>query len=183
MTTTSRIMLRSLEETDLERTHRWHNDPELYATLTESYRFVSKVAEQEWLHRKISYSTHDVNLAICVRASGEHIGNIYLSAINWTSRQGALGIFIGDASQRNQGYGREALAQLLAHAFLDLNLNKIVLTVIAENLHAIKAYERSGFVVEGRLKDDVFKNGAYHDTLAMRICRAEYTASALSIGR
>lgn len=175
MTTPSRILLRALEETDLERTHHWHNDPELYATLTGSFRLVSKAAELEWLRRKIGYSNHDVNLAICVRASGEHIGNIYLNEIDWITRQGALGIFIGDASQRNQGYGREALAQLLAHAFLDLNLNKITLTVIADNDRAIKAYERSGFVVEGRLKDDVFKNGSYHDSLAMRICRDEYT--------
>ena len=170
----SKILLRALEEADLERTHHWHNDPELYSSLINPFRFVSKTAESEWLRRKAGYSGSEVNLAICLRTNGEHIGNIYLGEIDWVSRKAVLGIFIGSSAHRRKGYGKEALRQLLSHAFLDLNLNRVSFEVLADNSAAIKAYEKCGFTIEGRLKSHVFKNGAYKDVLVMGICSHEF---------
>ncbi len=158
----------------MERTHRWHNDPELYSSLINPFRFVSKMAESEWLRHKAGYSVNEVNLAICVRANGEHIGNIYLGEIDWVSRKAVLGIFIGSSAHREKGYGKEALRQVLAHAFFDLNLNRVSLEVLTGNSVAIKAYEKCGFTVEGRLRNHVFKNGAYQDVVVMGICNQEF---------
>ncbi len=169
------IVLRALEETDLERTHRWHSDPELYSRLVNPFRFVSKTAELEWLRRKAAYSANEVNLAICLRDNGEHIGNIYLREIDWISRRAFLGIFIGGPEHRGNGHGREALRQLLAHAFTDLQLNRVYLEVLADNAPAIKLYEGCGFTLEGRLRQHVFKNGSYKDVLVMGINKPETT--------
>ena len=169
MKTSPKIFLRALAETDLERTHRWHGDAELYATLGDSFRFVSATAEAEWLRRKTGYSPNEVNLAICLRTKSEHIGNIYLREIDWVARKAALHIFIGSKQHRGRGHGTRAIRLLLGHAFLDLNLNRIQLEVLADNTPAIKAYERSGFVAEGRLRGAVFKHGEYRDSLVMAI--------------
>jgi RimJ/RimL family protein N-acetyltransferase len=170
----SQVFLRSLEEADLERTHLWHNDPELYSSLINPFRFVSKTAELEWLRRKAGYSGSEVNCAICLRTNGEHIGNISLAEIDWVSRKAELGIFIGSSAHHGKGYGKEAVRQLLSYAFFDLNLNRVSLEVLADNAAAIKSYEKCGFTVEGRLKGHVFKKGAYKDVLLMGICRHEF---------
>lgn len=164
-----KIFLRALEENDLERTLRWHNDPDLYSTLGDSFRFVSRTAEVEWLRRKSSYTPNEVNLAICLQARAEHIGNAYLREINWVARKATLHIFIGSKEHRGHGYGKHAVQLLLRHAFLDLNLNRVGLEVLADNVPAIKLYEKSGFVVEGRLRGYAFKNGEYKDVLVMSI--------------
>ncbi len=164
-----RIVLRALEEGDLDRTHRWHNEPALYSLLVSPFRFVSKAAELDWLRRKLTYSVNELNLAICLRGNGEHIGNIYLNQIDWVSRRALLGIFIGSPEHRRKGYGQEALRQLVAHAFNDLNLRRIFLEVLADNAAAIKVYEACGFAVEGRLRKHAFKEGAYRDILLMGI--------------
>ncbi len=174
MTTEARVLLRALEETDLERTHRWHNDPELYSTLVNVFRHVSHGAEAEWLRRKASYSQHEVALAICLRPEGEHIGNIYLGDIDWLSRRAFLGILIGSSEHRGKGYGYQAMRQVLAHAFGDLNLNRVFLEVLPENAPAIRIYEKCGFTVEGRLRQHVFKNGAYQDVLVMGVTQREF---------
>jgi diamine N-acetyltransferase len=174
MTSQPRIFLRALEETDLERTHRWHNDPELYSTLVGPFRFISKSCETEWLRRKAAYSASEVSLAICLRADGQHIGNIYLGEIDWISRRAALGIFIGNSEHRGKGYGQEAMHQVLSHAFRNLNLNRVFLDVLADNTPAIKLYEKCGFAVEGRLRSHVFKNGSYRDLLVMGITSHEF---------
>jgi len=44
------------------------------------------------------------------------------------------------------------------------------LGVVADNVNAVKTYERTGFVVEGRLKDAFFgHDGRYRDQLIMGI--------------
>jgi RimJ/RimL family protein N-acetyltransferase len=163
------VYLRALEESDIERTYCWHNDARLYDTLGDSFRPVSRASEAEWLRRKASYSTTEINLAICLSPTGEHVGNIYLRGIDWVARRSALHIFIGCSEHRSKGYGQAAVCQLLHRAFLDLNLNRIYLEVLADNIAAVKAYEKCGFELEGRLKNHSFKLGRYKDVLVMGI--------------
>lgn len=74
--------LKVLEATDLEQCHDWHNDKNLYNMLVDPFRFVSKQAEQAWLNHRITFSSNEVNLAICIKESDKHIGNIYLCEIS-----------------------------------------------------------------------------------------------------
>ena len=79
--TTSKVYLRPLAQDDLDRVLKWHNDPELYSTLGGHFRYVSREAETEWLRRRLE-ARDEVNLAICLSAPPNHIGNIYLRNIN-----------------------------------------------------------------------------------------------------
>jgi hypothetical protein len=95
MTAKPKVFLRALDGGDLERTYRWHNDPELYHTLVDGFRFVSNDVESDWLAKRVSYSQSEVNLAICLTPGRKHIGNVYLRPINLIFRNAVLGIFIG----------------------------------------------------------------------------------------
>ena len=170
----SALFLRALEESDVERTHIWHNDVGLYDTLGDSFRPISRTSELEWLRRKIAFSATELNLAICAKTTGEHIGNIYLRDIDWVARRGSLHIFIGVSEYRGKGYGREAVRQMLRLAFCELNLNRVYLEVLAHNSTAIKTYEACGFEMEGRLKNHCFKSGQFRDVLVMGITADNY---------
>lgn len=50
------VYLRALEQGDIERTHKWHNSPELYRTLGSPLFFMSQYAERLWLDQKCKYS-------------------------------------------------------------------------------------------------------------------------------
>jgi len=169
-----RVYLRALDEQDLERTLRWHNDPELYRTLVDGFRLVSKISEHEWLAKRTSYSPSEVNLAICLSPGDKHIGNIYLRPINLVSRHAVLGIFIGEQAHRGHGYGHQAISQALTHAFDDLGLERVYFEVLPDNKKAIQLYERVGFKTEGRLRNHVFKEGKFKDVLVMGILRTEF---------
>jgi len=54
MTAQPKVFLRALEESDLERTHRWHNDPELYHALVDGCCFASEQAERDWVAKRVS---------------------------------------------------------------------------------------------------------------------------------
>jgi diamine N-acetyltransferase len=164
------VYLRSLEFGDLERTYQWHNEPSLYQTLIGSFHYVSRFTEEEWLRKKQAYSTQEINLAICLTSNSQHIGNIYLRDIDWISRHGELGIFIGESEQRSKGLGQAAMHLLIQHAFRDLGLSRLYLTVLEENRPAIHVYEKCGFKIEGKLRKHVFKNGEFNDVIVMGLC-------------
>ncbi len=106
-------------------------------------------------------------LAICLAAGGGHIGNIYLRQIDWLAGHAELGMFVGDPTQRGKGYGKAALRLLVRHAFEDLGLHRLHLTLLADNGPAMRLYESCEFRVEGTLRDHAFKDGAFRDLLVM----------------
>ncbi len=164
------VYLRALEPSDLERTRKWHNDPTLYEMLVSPFRYVSAAAEEEWLRRKTAYSQTEIQLAICLRAGDRHIGNVHLTEVEWVARHACVGIFIGEEPYRSQGYGRQALRLLLRHAFGDLGLRRVYLTVLADNHRARRVYEQCGFTVEGRLRRHAYKRGQFRDLIFMGLC-------------
>lgn len=163
---TQTVRLRALTEGDLDRVLAWHNDRELYGSLGGRFRYVSREAETEWFQR-ISQAKDQVNLAICLADSEEHIGNIYLRGIDWVARNCELHAFIAHKQNRGQGYGSSAVQQIVRHAFEDLGLARVYLHVLCSNAAAIAMYEKCGFAREGVLKRHAFKAGAFEDVLVM----------------
>jgi RimJ/RimL family protein N-acetyltransferase len=51
---------------------------------------------------------------------------------------------------RGRGVGTAAIVQLVQFGFVRRNLRRIHLQAIASNAAAIRAYEKAGFVIEGR---------------------------------
>jgi RimJ/RimL family protein N-acetyltransferase len=90
------------------------------------------------------------------------------------NRNARLGIMIGDKSYWSQGYGTDAMLTLLRFGFEEMNLNRIDLTVDAENARAIRCYQKCGFVGEGRLREARYQRGKYGDQLVMSVLRDEF---------
>lgn len=67
-----------------------------------------------------------------------------------------------------QGYGTEITRLTLDHGFA-AGLHRISLTVFAFNPRARRAYEKCGFAVEGRCRDVLQWDGAWHDEYLMGV--------------
>jgi RimJ/RimL family protein N-acetyltransferase len=66
---------------------------------------------------------------------------------------------------------------MLAHAFERLALHRVGLTVFSYNVRAIRAYEKAGFRVEGRLRDAIMRDGRYFDEVQMGVLATEWLSS------
>ena len=55
----------------------------------------------------------------------------------------------------------------------DLGLRRLYLTVLEDNHRAIRAYEKCGFVAEGRLRKHAYKRGEFRDLIFMGICAGD----------
>ena len=171
-----KIRLRALEKEDLPNCIRWLNDREITQFLLQNSP-LSTAMEEKWFEEQQTIPpTSGQVLAIDARVKDQwlHIGNAGLHHIDPVTREAEFGIFIGQKSFWNQGYGREAAQLTLKHGFEDLNLNRIFLYVFETNLRGIASYKAAGFVQEGVLREAIFKNGRYENVLVMSILHSEW---------
>jgi diamine N-acetyltransferase len=171
----NQIRLRGVEETDIEKFVSWLNDPEVTENLL-IYWPLTMTQEKKWFDDLSKREPAEQPLAIEIETAGgwELIGNSSLQKIDWLNRSAEAGIFIGNKSYWGKGFGTEAMKLLLQFGFNRLNLNRIYLHVFDTNPRAMRSYEKAGFKLEGRLREDIFKNGAYIDVLMMSILRSEW---------
>jgi RimJ/RimL family protein N-acetyltransferase len=113
-------------------------------------------------------------LGIFLKSSKKHIGNITLHQIDWRDRHGEIGIMIGDKKQWGKGYGKEAIALVLYHAFNKLNLHKVCAGFIDGNIGSQKAFAALGFKVEGVLREQFYLNNRYYDCCRVGLLKDEY---------
>ncbi len=170
-----RIRLRGVEREDLPVFVEWLNDPEVIENLMMVLP-LSTADENRWFEKLADRPPEERPLVIEMKAEQgwRMIGNSGFHNLEWKNRSAEIGIVIGDKSIWNRGYGTEAMRLLLRHGFGTLNLNRIYLRVYEPNKRAMRAYEKAGFVLEGRLRQARYKNGQYQDEFIMSVLRSEW---------
>ena len=175
------IRLRRNERSDIPKFVEWLNDPEVRRYLLLDLP-ISQASEEQWFEKMLKLPVNEQPYGIELReiepeGGNEHwrlIGNCSFMNIDWTVRSAEVGLFIGDKACWNKGYGTEVMSLLLDLGFDTFNLNRIYLRVDEANKGGIHAYEKAGFVHEGRFREGTFQNGKYGDVLLMSVLRAEW---------
>jgi [ribosomal protein S5]-alanine N-acetyltransferase len=170
----TRVYLRPLEREDLNALYlSWLNDPEVTRYM-ETGTFPITAPDLEKFYDEVTGSRNQVILAVADKKSGQHVGNVKLGPIQWIHRCATFGIMIGDKKFWGRGVGLEATRLMVEYGFDRLNLRRIDLGVFAEHEAAVRCYEKSGFKLEGRMRESLFQNGKYVDRLWMAVLRSEY---------
>ncbi len=170
---TSPVFLRELERSDLQKLNAWRSDRTLVGQLGAPFRHVSVEIDQRWFDGYLASRQSNVRLAVCDASTRDMLGVVYLLDIDWIHRGAEFAIQIGEPSARGRGIGTEATRLALDHAFLDLNLARIHLTVLASNSTAIALYEKAGFRAEGLFRQAAFKDGQRVDLISMAMLADE----------
>ncbi len=172
-----RVKLVPLDERDLETLRRWRSDPEVTRYwVTQAPPTPDEM--QAWLNRN---RAEGVLMWIVEDERGRPIGYIDLFNRDEANRKAEFSLMIGERGVWGRGYAREALRTLLHHAFAPvatggLGLHKVYLSVFAENIAARRAYAACGFCEDGVLRDDIYRDGAWHDQILMSVLEHEFTA-------
>jgi RimJ/RimL family protein N-acetyltransferase len=164
------IILRAFEREDAERCYRWMNDPNIVRTLKSRYPIAFQ-NEMEWLDRAMHASSNERHFAIERKDDRTHIGNASIHDIDWVSRIASFGLFIGEPTAWNRGFGSDAIGTLMRFAFDEMNLRKLRISVFEYNDRAKHVLESHGFVQEGRLQREFYREGTYHDLLLLSVFR------------
>jgi len=175
MLTGKRIVLRPLKKDDWSKSLKWRNNPKL-TQLVMSHPFpITEELEHDWYEKILNdASNKTIYFAIDEKANEKFIGMVYLNNIDWVSRHCKFHILIGEEDSHSKGYGKETLLLISEYVFNTLNLKKIMLEVVSNNVSAIKLYETFGFEREGLLKQNYFANNQYFNVEIMALFKEKY---------
>jgi len=170
----NKVYLRGIEKQDLSGPFfQWANDEAVTKYLFMGIK--PNILENlvDWFD-EIGKSDKEVVMMVVDKKSDKVIGLCGLHEIRWVSRSAEYRVFVGEKEFWGKGYGQEITKLVVRYGFEKLNMNKIWLGVNAEHIGAVKSYEKSGFVNEGVLRQEIYRNSKYYDAVRMSILREEY---------
>jgi RimJ/RimL family protein N-acetyltransferase len=142
----------------------WLNDPDVYRYLETGGNYTRPVLEKFLLEAE---KKEILFWAIHLKTDDLHIGNIKIDPIHEKHSVGEYGIMMGRKTEWGKGYAKEATETIVQFCFNTINLRKMTLGVVADNVAAVKLYENLDFAVEGHYKKHGFYDGKYCDVLRM----------------
>lgn len=164
---------KGVSEEEVKKFSEWMNDFQITDYIGRTTSITTINTEREYLEKE-SMDDKEKNFNIVDLKDDKLIGTIGLKNISSVPRSAELGIFIGDAEYRGNGYGTEAINLLLEFGFRYLNLHSIKLSLLAVNERAHKCYQKCGFKDTGKSREAIFLNGKYYDRLNMDILETEF---------
>lgn len=167
--------LRELNRYDIPKINVWRNDPELIALLGAPFRYINEEIDIKWFENYMSNRGNAVRCAITQINSDEILGLASLTSIDYLNQSAEFQIMIGNESNQGKGIGTYAVNMMLSHAFYNMNLQRVSLSVLEDNYRAIHVYNKVGFIQEGRKRKARYKNGRFVDILEYSILKEEYS--------
>lgn len=167
------ISLRAPEPEDLDLLYLWENESSVWqvsGTLTPFSRYILK----QYLEHagKDIYEVKQLRLMIQLKSNHRPVGAVDLFDFDPHHRRAGLGILIAEASDRRQGYAREALETMLAYCFEVLHLHQLYCNIAAGNSASIKLFKEAGFRESGRKKEWLYDGRTFEDEFIFQKIRS-----------
>lgn len=176
------MKLRKLEEKDADGMLEWMHDPEIQ----KGFRFNAVDKDKEAVLSFIQEADislidgKDIHYAISDE-NDEYLGTISLKNIDLSSKNAEYAISLRRMAQ-GKGIATEATCEILRIAFEQYHLERVYLNVLADNIRAIRLYEKCGFVYEGEFRKHLFLRGEYQTLKWYSMLKDEYNAIYLGGG-
>jgi RimJ/RimL family protein N-acetyltransferase len=168
-----RVILRRHVPENLVAFRRWYADPEI-ARLARYQEAPMRPDEIERFFTARVVGTDALAMAVHERETNRLIGTCAFSQLDGDNGSALFHITIGEKDAWGKGAGTEATWLMLRHAFETLGLHRIGLYVFEFNERAIRAYQRCGFVIEGRSRESIWRDGRWWDELAMSVLESDW---------
>lgn len=166
------------EEPEFRAKHeaRWQRDTEFHRLAdSDPAEMVSEKKIKDWAEKYAENGFKPERHPFSIRTLSDDklIGfmGLWLDLIH---AEAWVGIGIGEREYWSKGYGTDAMKLAVQFAFMELGLQRVSLGLFDYNPRALRAYEKAGFRLEGRTRQDMLREGKRTDSLWMGILRDEW---------
>lgn len=164
------MQIRPLRQDDLAIRVKWMNDPRVNSSM----HFDIPVMLDKTIKWYANNLNNEKRSDVVFIERGQIVAFGGLTSITDKPRKAELYIFVNPEGQRN-GVGSAAVNLLCGWGFQNLNLWKIYLLTNEDNFAAVRIYEKCGFHLEGRHRQEyVTDKGEYKDRLYFGLLKTDY---------
>lgn len=162
-----RIFLRPIQISDATAEYGgWINDPQVVRFTESRFRKVTVAEVRAYVAAEIKKDGTSF-FAIVDQDTKKHVGNIKVHRVDQRHQSAEISLLIGDKSFWGKGVGSEAIRLMTEFAFTKLGLHKLIANCYANNLGSIKAFQKAGFEIEGRMREQYFSGDSYVDGIIL----------------
>jgi len=136
----------------------------------ENLPFIIAWTREQHMHALSNRDLQHLIIERCVDAGP--VGYVILAGLGQVHQSIELRRMV--VTEKNKGYGREALRLIKKKAFEELCAHRLWLDVKDHNLHARHVYESEGFIVEGVLRECIKSTGKFESLVVLSILQGEY---------
>jgi RimJ/RimL family protein N-acetyltransferase len=174
--TGDKVRLREFRTDDLDDTNAILGDDRVTRWLSFDSRSRDQQAQvlTDAIERAQQLPRTEYYLAITTHADDQLIGFVQLGIGGVQAAK--LGFAIA-APHWGHGYALDATRTIINFGFATLGLRRISAAIGPDNAASIALVSQLGFTEEGRLRDHVFTNGAWRDSILYSLLAHEWAAS------
>lgn len=155
------VVLKELSESYAAEMSRLGDNPEIFKSVSDSFPSPYTLEEA---HKFISLAkSKKIGHILAIEWKGIYVGNVGLHFRTGLERKSVeIGYFIGEEYWGN-GIATTAVELMCEYGFSNLDINRIIASVMDFNLASQRVLEKSGFVKEGVFKQALYKLNSFHD--------------------
>ena len=126
--------------------------------------------------RKAGYNIRkrkSYTFGIVLKETGTVIGVVELMTFDWKNKNAEIGYWLGK-KHWGEGLMTEAVRLILNFGFGNLRLHRIYARLFEENTGSARVLEKCGFNLEGRMREERYRYGKWHDAVRYGILESEF---------
>ena len=155
-----RVLLKEIDESELELILNWRNQKQIREVMFNS-DLISYEQHLIWYERLQESNT---TLSRIFYFDNIPHGVINIHEIDYKNKKCKWGFYIGNR-EAPKGMGTILGYTALNYIFIDLEMRKLCAEVLDFNKRSIHYHKKLGFIEEGQLRSHIRKNGQYMDVL------------------
>lgn len=165
------LALRPLCGEDADRILLWRNQTWIRDQMIDPHE-IGLEEHAAWIQRVLG--EHTVTVLVC-EIDGSPGGIVQFTDIDQVNAHARWGFYLG-AQTFPRGTGSRMGRLALRYAFDELHLHRVYADVLASNIASLRMHQKLSFREEGRLREHLFRSGAYVDVILLGILADEWAA-------
>ena len=167
------VLLRALEKEDLSTLRDWRNSLHVRKS-TREYKLLNMINQKNWFE-----SIHQLNppreiMFGILDKRKKLIGVTGLTYIDWKNRHSEISIYFSKKDWQLRPEAKEAINLIMEYGFEELNLNRLYVEIFELMKENIKLFRQMKFVEEGKLRQKVWRNNKWWNTIIYSKLADEY---------
>jgi RimJ/RimL family protein N-acetyltransferase len=170
------VILRALEKEDLNSLKEWRNSLHVRKS-TREYKLLNMINQKNWFE-----SIHQTNppkdiMFGILNKRKKLIGVAGLTYIDWKNRHSEISIYFSTNNWQVKSEANEVINLIMEYGFEELNLNRLYVEIFSLMKENIKLFTKMKFIKEGQLREKVWRQNKWWDTLIFSKLAKEYKKS------
>lgn len=170
------VDLRPLRLDDIIRVREWRNLPDVARYMYTDHQ-ISEGEHARWLGDAIERPDRRYWI---IELDGRPVGLANMVEISERHRRASWAFYLADPAIRGRGVGSFTEMFVMREAFEELKLNKLCCEVLGSNEAVVAMHEKFGFMIDGVLRQHIWKVDHFEDVVCMSMTADEYRTTHAS---